>query len=177
MDSDEHFTVPPLPRHRYSPSGHPLPDLPPDGRLPSRQPQRGLDRALPPGPSAGAWHAVLIRSQKPPPVRAVLTIGTVTVAIEIAVGGTQPRPAPLAQHITRAAKWQRVGEWDWARTSIRPGAADWTFAPVCQRGAGSCRESMPSEWRSCADATLLFAQLGTTGGLISQVGGWPRQRV
>lgn len=55
MGVDEHFTVP-LPRHRYPPSRHTLPDLPRHGRLSPRYPQRGLDRALPPGPSPGAWH-------------------------------------------------------------------------------------------------------------------------
>jgi hypothetical protein len=63
MDGDEHFTVPPLPRHRYPSSGHPLPDLPPDGRLPSRQPQRGLDRALPPSPSPGACNPAPVTSR------------------------------------------------------------------------------------------------------------------
>lgn len=58
MDGDEHFTFTPLPCHRYPHSGHTLPDLPPHGRLSSRQPQRGLDRALPPGPSPRVWHPV-----------------------------------------------------------------------------------------------------------------------
>jgi len=53
MDGDEHFTVSPLPRHRYPSAGHTLPDLPPHGRLPPRQPQRGLDRGLPAGPIPG----------------------------------------------------------------------------------------------------------------------------
>jgi hypothetical protein len=65
MGVDEHFTGPPLPRHRYRSSG--LPDLPPHGRLSPRQPQRGLGRALPPGPSPGACHPapVTSRSRRP----------------------------------------------------------------------------------------------------------------
>jgi len=54
--SDEHVTFPPLPGDRHPPAGHPLPDLRPYPRLPARQHQRGLDRALPPDPSRSARH-------------------------------------------------------------------------------------------------------------------------
>ena len=63
MGVDEHFTGPPLPRHRYPSSRHTLPDLPPHGRLSPRQPQRGLNRALPPGPSPGACHPAPVTSR------------------------------------------------------------------------------------------------------------------
>ncbi len=51
---NEQFKYPPLPGDRHPSSGHPLPDLPPHRRLPARPPQRGPDRALPPGPSRSA---------------------------------------------------------------------------------------------------------------------------
>ena len=70
MGVDEHFTVPPLPRHRYPSSRHTLPDLPPPGRLSLRHPQRGLDRALPPGPSPGACHPAPVTSRRRRPRRA-----------------------------------------------------------------------------------------------------------
>jgi hypothetical protein len=54
--SDEHVTFPPLPGDRQPYAGHPLPALRPYPRLPARQHQRGLDRALPPGPSRSARH-------------------------------------------------------------------------------------------------------------------------
>ena len=49
--TDEHATFPSLPGDRHPYAGHPLPDLRPYPRLPARQHQRGLDRALPPDPS------------------------------------------------------------------------------------------------------------------------------
>ena len=60
--------VPPLPCDCDPASGHALPDLPPDGRMPAREPQRGPDRALPPGPSRSARHpfAVVGRAGGPP---------------------------------------------------------------------------------------------------------------
>jgi hypothetical protein len=51
---NEHVTFPPFPCDRYPSSGHPLRDLPSHRRVPPRQPQRGPDRALPPGPSRSA---------------------------------------------------------------------------------------------------------------------------
>jgi hypothetical protein len=54
--SDEHVTFPPFPGDRHPSAGHPLPDLRPYPRLPARQHQRCLDRALPPGPSRSARH-------------------------------------------------------------------------------------------------------------------------
>jgi hypothetical protein len=51
---DEQFRFPPLPCDRYPSSGHALSDLPPHRRIPARQPQRGPDRALPPGPPRSA---------------------------------------------------------------------------------------------------------------------------
>src|SRR5579862_9000583 len=51
MEATEQVTFPPLPRDRHPATGHPLPDLPPYRRVPARQPHRGPDRALPPGPS------------------------------------------------------------------------------------------------------------------------------
>jgi hypothetical protein len=52
--SDEQVQFPPFPRDRYPSSGHALPGLPPNRRVPAGQPQRGPDRALPPGPSRSA---------------------------------------------------------------------------------------------------------------------------
>ena len=54
MRRDEQFKFPPLPGDRHPSSGHALPDLSPHRRVPARQPQRGPDRALPPGPSRSA---------------------------------------------------------------------------------------------------------------------------
>ena len=68
---DEQFTFPPLPGDRYPSSRHALPDLPPHRRLPARQPERGPDRALPPGPprSAGPpFPATGHRDQHHPPM-------------------------------------------------------------------------------------------------------------
>jgi len=48
---DEQVTFPALPRDHHPASGHALPDLPPHRRAQAREPQRGPDRALPPGPS------------------------------------------------------------------------------------------------------------------------------
>jgi len=45
---------------RYPSSGHALPDLPPRRRVPARQSQQGLDRALPPGPSRSFRPAVRV---------------------------------------------------------------------------------------------------------------------
>jgi len=50
----EQVKFPPLPGDRDPSAGDALPDLPSDRRLPARQPQRGADRALPPGPSRSA---------------------------------------------------------------------------------------------------------------------------
>ena len=50
----EQIKFPPLPRNRDPSSGDTLPDLPSDRCLPAGQPQRGPDRALPPGPSRSA---------------------------------------------------------------------------------------------------------------------------
>jgi hypothetical protein len=55
---DEQVQFPPFPGDRNPSSGYPLPDLPPHSRVPTRQPQRGPDRALPPGPSGSARPAV-----------------------------------------------------------------------------------------------------------------------
>ena len=55
---DEQVRFPPFPGERYPSSGHPLPDLPPHRRVPARRSQRGLDRALPPGPPRSARPAV-----------------------------------------------------------------------------------------------------------------------
>jgi hypothetical protein len=54
MEANEQVTFPPLPCDRYPAAGHPLPDLPPHRGVPARQPQRGPDPALPPGPSRSA---------------------------------------------------------------------------------------------------------------------------
>ena len=50
----EQIKFPPLPCNRDPSSGDTLPDLPSDRCLPAGQPQRGPDRALPPGPSRSA---------------------------------------------------------------------------------------------------------------------------
>jgi hypothetical protein len=54
IEDDEQVTFRPLPGDRHPFAGHPLPDLPPHRRIPARPPQRGPDRALPPGPSGSA---------------------------------------------------------------------------------------------------------------------------
>jgi uncharacterized protein YdeI (YjbR/CyaY-like superfamily) len=51
ITGDEQVTFPALPRDHHPASGHALPDLPPHRRAQAREPQRGPDRALPPGPS------------------------------------------------------------------------------------------------------------------------------
>jgi hypothetical protein len=65
--SDEHGTFPPLPRDRHPSAGHPLPDRRPYPRLPARQHQPGLDRALPPGPSRSAGHPRPVTELRPSP--------------------------------------------------------------------------------------------------------------
>jgi hypothetical protein len=53
----DHSTFPPFPPlscDRYPAVGHPLRDLPAHRGVPARQPQRGPDRALQPGPSRSA---------------------------------------------------------------------------------------------------------------------------
>jgi hypothetical protein len=54
IEANEQVAFPPLPCDRHPTAGHPLPDLPPYGCVPARQPQWGPDRALPPGPSRSA---------------------------------------------------------------------------------------------------------------------------
>jgi hypothetical protein len=54
IEANEQVTFAPLSCDRCPPAGHPLPDLPPHRGVPARQPQRGPDRALPPGPSRSA---------------------------------------------------------------------------------------------------------------------------
>ena len=54
IEANEQVVFPPLPCDRYPAAGHPLPDLPPYRGVPARQPQRGPDQALPPGPSGSA---------------------------------------------------------------------------------------------------------------------------
>src|SRR5215467_14346811 len=61
---DEKFT-PPLSGDRYPASSHPLPDLPPHRRVPSRQPQRGAHRALPPCPPRSALFFFLMIRRPP----------------------------------------------------------------------------------------------------------------
>jgi hypothetical protein len=63
MECDEHATFPPLPGDRHPSAGHSLPYLRPHPRLPARQHQRGLDRALPPGPSRSSRHPRRVTSQ------------------------------------------------------------------------------------------------------------------
>jgi len=54
VETYEQVIFPPFPCDRYPAAGHPLPDLPAHRGVPARQPQRGPDRALPPGPSRSA---------------------------------------------------------------------------------------------------------------------------
>jgi hypothetical protein len=65
MGGDEYATFPPLPCDRYPAAGHPLPDLRPHPRPPARQHQRGLDRALPPGPSRSPRHSRRVNGSRP----------------------------------------------------------------------------------------------------------------
>src|SRR5260370_7516486 len=53
-EGDKHVTCPAVPPDRHPASRQPRPDLPPHRRLQAREPQRGADRALPPGPSRSA---------------------------------------------------------------------------------------------------------------------------
>src|SRR5215831_9400798 len=62
---DEQFKFPPLSGDRYPASGHALPDLPPHGRVPARQPQRGAHRALSPGPPRSTRSAAPVVSPGP----------------------------------------------------------------------------------------------------------------
>jgi hypothetical protein len=74
IEANEQVTFAPLSCDRYPPAGHPLPDLPPHRGVPARQPQRGPDRALPPGPSRSA------RRPFPIALRRLPALGTVTSA-------------------------------------------------------------------------------------------------
>ena len=74
IEANEQVTFAPLSCDRYPPAGHPLPDLPPHRGVPARQPQRGPDRALPPGPSRSA------RRPFPVALRRLPALGTVASA-------------------------------------------------------------------------------------------------
>jgi len=74
IEANEQVTFAPLSCDRYPPAGHPLPDLPPHRGVPARQPQRGPDRALPPGPSRSA------RRPFPVTLRRLPALGTVASA-------------------------------------------------------------------------------------------------
>lgn len=54
--ANEQVIFPSLPGDRHPTAGHPLRDLPPHCGVPARQPQRGPDGALPPGPSRSDRH-------------------------------------------------------------------------------------------------------------------------
>ena len=64
--SDEQVQFAPLPGDRNPAAGHALPDLPPHRRVPARQPHRGPDRALPPGPSRSARSAFPVTVRRAP---------------------------------------------------------------------------------------------------------------
>ena len=114
MEANEQVQFPPFPRDRYPSSGHALPDLPPYRRVPSGQPQRGPNRALPSGPSRSARPAVPVTVRGDLALISLSPNGAVRprrlAAALIREGRVTERGQPLLTGLPeiRRNAWQRV---------------------------------------------------------------------
>jgi hypothetical protein len=134
---DEHVKFPALPCDHHPASGHALPDLPPHRRVPAWEPQRGPNRALPPGPPRSARPPCPVADRRTPQHRPQMPPRACPTRDEPAAGLDQRTPAvtergrsmPMAR-----AQCRRCGRdlrWSARRLNCVPNGYS-----ACWRGKG-----------------------------------------
>jgi hypothetical protein len=142
--SNEHGTFPPLPGDRHPSAGHPLPYLRPYPRLPARQHQRCLDRALPPGPSRSVRHSRPVTEPGPSPAGGECAVDLVLVSEP----STRTVTSGSARHSVRARSTMSSGTSTGALTrALRRAAGEPPSVPLPhRRPTGGTRLGLRLRW-------------------------------